>query len=204
MVIAWLPLLAGLFFGLIPPLRLINCEVRFLTFEGLWNRVLRRPRDGTRRRRWWKLPLVWIDPVRGYVTGELLAQSFSAAPRASGLAGHFPLVALFTSLMVILAVQTKGRRGEALSLSPAGFMAGLMLATMPLQVALGAMVVGAATTIASHRYALGYLAAAVFAGGLGFAFLGKSLMLLVLVAMVSAPAWMSWLRRSTLVTPVRC
>ena len=106
--------------------------------------------------------------------------------------------------MVVLLVQTKGRYGERESLSPAGFMAGLILALMPPVVAIGVMVVGGATMVALHRYSLGYWAAALMTGILGFVFIGPNPKLGVLVLAVSAPAWMSWLRGTTLVTPVRC
>ena len=65
MTIHWIYLILGLGFGLIPPLKLLNTECRFLPFDELWHRVVRPPQDGRKRRRWWKLPLVWIDPVRG-------------------------------------------------------------------------------------------------------------------------------------------
>lgn len=204
MVINWLYLVAGLAFGLIPPLRLLNCECRFLPFEDLWNRALRRPKDAQKRRRWWKLPLVWIDPFRGYVVGCFLAQAFRAAPKVGFVQAQLPVLALLACLMLVLAVQTKGRPFERESLSPGGFMAGLMIGLMPLTVALGAMIVGGATAVALQRYSYGYWAATLMTAVLGFAFLKANPKLGVYVLTVSAPAWMSWLRGTTLVTPVRC
>jgi hypothetical protein len=64
--------------------------------------------------------------------------------------------------------------------------------------------VGGATSIALHRYSFGYWAAALVTAGLGFAFMRANPMLGVFVLLVSAPVWMSWLRGTTLVTPVRC
>lgn len=204
MVINWVYLVVGLVFGLIPPLRLINCECRFLPFEELWNRALRPPADAPKRRRWWKLPLVWIDPFRGYVVGFFLAQTFRAPPKVGFIQAQLPILALLACLMLVLAVQTKGRPFERESLSPGGFMAGLMLALMPLTVALGAIVVGGATALALQRYSFGYWAATLITAGIGFAFVGGNPKLGVYVLTVSAPAWMSWLRGTTLVTPVRC
>lgn len=204
MTIHWIYLLVGLGFGLIPPLRLLTCDCRYLPFDELWTRVIRRPKDSVRRKRWWKLPLVWVDPLRGYVVGSMLNQAFSPVPRSGFLQAQLPVLALLASLMLVLMVQTKGRVYERESLSPAGFMAGLMLALMPLTVALGALVVGGATAIALHRYSFGYWAAAFVTGGVGFVFMRINPKLAVYVLMVSAPAWMSWLRGTTLVTPVRC
>lgn len=204
MVINWFNLAIALLFGLIPPLRLLNSECRYLPFEELWTRVLRRPEDGQRRRRWWKLPLVWIDPFRGFVVGSFLSTAFRAVPKATFLQAQIPVLALLACLMLVLAVQTKGRPFERESLSPAGFMAGLMLALLPFTVAAGAIIVGAATAVALQRYSYGYWAATLITAGIGFAFLKTNTKLGVYVLMVSAPAWMSWLRGTTLVTPVRC
>ena len=204
MTIHWFFLILGLGFGLIPPARLLNCECRYLPFEELWTRVIRPPKDGQKRRRWWKLPLVWIDPFRGYVVGAMLGKAFEPAEKSNFVQAQLPVLALLVSLMVILMVQTKGRPYERESLSPGGFMAGLMLALMPPVVAIGAIIVGGATAIALHRYSFGYWAATVVTAGVGFAFLRTSPKLGVYVMMVSAPAWMSWLRGTTLVTPVRC
>jgi hypothetical protein len=204
MIIHWIYLLTGLGFGLIPPIRLLNCECRYLQFEELWTGVIRRPMDNTRRKRWWKLPLVWVDPIRGYVVGMMLSKAFSPPARASFIEAQFPVLALLGTLMLVLMVQTQGRSRERESLSPAGFMAGLMLALMPPVVAIGALVVGGSTSIALHRYSFGYWAAAFATASVGFAFMQMNPKLGVFVLMVSAPAWMSWLRGTTLVTPVRC
>lgn len=204
MTVHWIYLLIGLGFGLIPPLRLINSECRYLPFDELWTRVLRRLPDGQKRRRWWKLPLVWIDPVRGYVVGNMLAQSFEPARRASFIQAQLPVLALLAAVMLVLMVQTKGRPFERESLSPASFLAGMMLAMMDPVISVGAIVLGGSTMIALNRYAYGYLAAAMVTAGVGFAFMGANPKLGVYVLMVSAPAWISWLRGTMLVMPVRC
>ncbi len=202
MVINWIYLAVALFFGLIPPMRLLNCECRFLIFDEMWARVFRSSSGGERRRRWWKLPLVWIDPFRGYVVGSFLAQSFRAVPKASSIESQFPVLALLASVMVVLAVQTKGRERE--SLSPATFIAGLVLAMVPLEIGLSAMVIGCATAMALHSYTYGYLAMGLATAAIGVVFMRGNTSLGVYVLMTSAPAWMNWLRGTTLVTPVRC
>lgn len=204
MVINWVYLMVGLLFGLIPPMRLLNCECRYLIFEELWTRVLRRPEDSQRRRRWWKLPLVWIDPVRGYVVGTFLAQAFKAAPKSTFVQAQIPVLALLGCVMWVLAVQTAGRERERESLSPAGFMAGMMLAMLPPTVAVGAIIIGGATAVALQSYTYGYLAAGLATAGIGMVFLMGNTKLGVYVLMTSAPAWMNWLRGTNLVTPVRC
>lgn len=204
MTINWIYLIIGLGFGLIPPLRLLNTECRYLPFEEVWTRVFRRMDDGQKRRRWWKLPLVWIDPVRGYVVGKMLAQSFGPVERANFIQAQLPVLAVLAAVLVVLMVQTKGRAYERESLSPAGFLAGMMFAMLPPVISLGAIVLGGATMVAAQCFAYGYWAAALVTAGVGFAFMGPSPKLGVYVLMVSAPAWMSWLRGAALVMPVRC
>lgn len=204
MVINWIYLAVGLLFGLIPPMRLLNCECRYLIFEELWTRVLRRPDGSERRRRWWKLPLVWIDPFRGYVVGFFLAESFRAVRKATFVQAQFPVLALLACVMWVMAVQTSGRERQRESISPAAFLAGMMLAMMPPEVAIGAIILGGATAVALQNYTYGYLAAGLATAGIGAVFLMGNTKLGVYVLMSSAPAWMNWLRGTTLVTPVRC
>lgn len=203
MQVNWLNLFIGLLFGLIPPLKLIACECRYMTFETLWTDVLRRPYGASRKRRWWKLPLVWIDPVRGYVVGYFLSHAFRAVRKATFFQAQLPLLALFIVMCLVMIVQTRARADSRESLSPAGFMAGLMIGMMPLTVALGAIVVGGATAVALQGYVGGYLIAMVMTGILGGALIGPNLKVIVYAAIVGSPVWISWLRRTILVTPVR-
>lgn len=203
MQVNWFYLFVGLLFGLIPPLRLIACEVRYMTFETLWTDVLWRQYGTSRKRRWWKLPLVWIDPVRGYVVGYFLSQAFRAVRKATFFQAQIPLLALFIVVCVVMLVQTRGRPDSRESLSPAGFLAGLMFGMMPFMVAFGALVVGGATAVALQGYAGGYLIAMVMTGLLGGALIGTNPKVMVYAAIVGSPVWISWLRRTILVTPVR-
>lgn len=206
MIVNWVHLAVGLLFGLISPLRLLNTECRYLLFEDLWNRLFKSNQEGEKkRRRWWKLPLVWIDPFRGYVVGDMLGQSFRAVRKANFAQAQFPVLAMLAAVLLVLMVQTRGRTYERECISPAGFMAGLMIAMMSPTMAFGAIVVGAATMIALQSYLHGYLAAGVITAILGVAFMGPAnTKVIAFTLIVSAPAWITWLRGNTLVTPVRC
>lgn len=206
MIVNWAYLAVGLLFGLIPPLRLLNTECRYLIFEDLWNRLFKSREEGEkRRRRWWKLPLVWIDPFRGYVVGDMLGQSFRAVRKANFAQAQFPVIAMLLAVLLVLAVQTRGRPYERETISPAGFMVGLMLALMAPTIALGAIIVGAATMIALQSYLHGYLAAGFMTAVLGLAFMGPvNPKVIAFTVIVSAPAWINWLRGNSMVTPVRC
>jgi hypothetical protein len=204
MIINWIPLLCGLFFGLIPPKLLINSECRYLRFEGLWERVIAPKPSAQRRRRWWKLPLVWIDPVRGYFVAAQLNDAFDMVQRATAFEKICPLVATFLALFLVLWVQTCGRREVDETLSPSSFLAGMMIALLPLVVALSAIAIGVSTAVVMTRFSAGYLLASLTTAGLGFLFLGRSLWLPMYTVIVATPLIISWLRRTSLVMPVRC
>lgn len=204
MVIHWIPLLCGLFFGLIPPRLLITSECRYLRFEALWERIANPNKTKQRRRRWWKLPMVWIDPVRGYFVADQLCQAFRSSPTATGAQLALPLVFTFISLWIVLWVQTSGRQLYDETISPTGFLGGMMVAMLPLVVALSAIALGASTAVVMKRFAAGYLIAVLATAGIGFLFLKSSPWLAVYALLVGAPLFVSWIRRSSLVMPVRC
>lgn len=198
MNIAWLPLLGGLFFGLIPPKLLLNSECRYLRFEAMWERVANRKKSIQKRRRWWKLPLVWIDPVRGYMVATLVHEGLK--PLGGGLLG---VSVNFLVLLVILFVQTSGRSEQGETLSPAGFLGGMMLALLPPIVSISAIVLGVSTAVAMSRFVPGYVIASLVTASVGIVFMGKNLWLVSYTVLIAFPMILSWLKRSSLVVPVR-
>lgn len=204
MVTHWIPLLSGLFFGLIPPRSLINSECRFLQFDRLWRRVVIKEAGGERRRRWWKLPLVWIDPVRGYVSAWLLSTAFEPAFESTSLERGLILLATATLLFLVLWVQTRGRIRAGETISPSSFLGGMMLALLPPVVACAAIAIGVATAVAMKSFAAGYLVASATTLAIGYLFLDRSPCLAVYTLLVVSPLIINWLRRTVLVMPVRC
>lgn len=204
MITHWLSLLAGLFFGLIPARLLINCECRYLRFDGVWSRIVTPLKTGQRRRRWWKMPLVWIDPVRGYIAAWMLADAFEPVNQATALERVLPVLVTFAILFVVVWLQTLGRKDEDETVSPVAFLGGMMFALLPATVALSAIAIGVATTVALNSFAAGYLVAAITTAGIGYMFLGRSLDLLVYTVIVVEPLLINWVRRTSMVMPVRC
>lgn len=203
MIIHWMPLLCGLFFGLIPPLWLINSECRYRQFDTLWKRLTKRLEPGQTRRRWWKMPLVWIDPFRGYATGMFLHDAFRPVHKAAGIEKVLPLLATAALLYAIVWIQTKGRENDGETLSPTSFLAGLMFSLLPFMVAFSAIVIGASTAIAMKSFTPGYVLATASTAGIGYAFMGRSLWLPVYTVLVASPMLINWFRRTKMVMPVR-
>ncbi len=204
MLIHWIPLLCGLLFGLIPPKLLINSECRYLRFDAVWTRIAKSKKSGQRRRRWWKLPLVWIDPIRGYFVATQLAEAFDYTDVATTTQKILTILTTFLALFVVLWVQTCGRRQEGETLSPTGFLGGMMIGLLPLVVALSAIVTGVSTAVAMNKFMPGYIVASLMTAGIGYLFLGTSVWLPLYTVLVAGPLLISWMRRTSLVMPVRC
>ena len=205
MIIHWLFLGAGLAFGLVPPRLLMNCECRYLTFDDFWYKVIRPIKgESGRRRRWWKMPLVWIDPARGLAAAWMLSQAFEPALDADGVARHLPAVLGSILLMACIWAQTTGRLSERETLSPSGFMGGFVLGCLPPQVSLPALAMGLVASVAMHNYVIGYLAASFTVALTGVLFMGKSVAMLGVVASVALPVVVNFMRGSRMVMPVRC
>lgn len=203
MHINWVLLIAGCLFGLLPGYRLINSECRYCDFESLKRRVLERPESGRRRKRWWKLPLVWIDPIRGYIATMLILQAIEPADHATGLQVQFPGLLAHGLLFACVVVQTLGRGDNDESISPAGFVAGLMLAMLSPVVAIAALIVGLATAWAMSGYAAGYIAMVMITAGMGLVFEPGKIGLVAKVSVAAAPLLACWWRQARFVTPVR-
>jgi hypothetical protein len=202
MVINWIPLIIALLFGLIPPRYLIKGEVRYLVFENLWTKAIRPPHGDHRRRRWWKLPLVWIDPVRGFAVACYTLEAFPKPPR--GVSIYPQLSAIALTLLLCLWMQTVGRRRAGETISPMGFLAGMIAMVLPYEVAIPVLVVGFSTVVAVRDYSFGYFGAALMAVGFGYFHMGMNPKLVAPIALILLPVVVNWLRRTHLVVPVRC
>jgi hypothetical protein len=208
MTISWLYLLGGLFFGLIPPRRLINSQCSYMNFRSLRKNIFGDARLGRSSRQWWRLPLVWIDPIRGYVTAFFLAQAFQAAPGSGKSVRILVLVSTYALLLLALWMQAEkrvngARPGQNQTVSPSVFLAGMILGVFPPMVAIAALVLGLLAAAAMESYAIGYIMAGLATVGSGFMFIKNPPLVLLSGLLASFPFWLSWYRRSSLVMPIR-
>lgn len=203
MTIDWLLLVCGLALGLVPPQLLIKSEVRYLHFDTVWTRIAGKDPTTRRRRRWWKLPLVWIDPVRGYVVAQFISDAFRALPHANHFLRLAPLLCVCLCLAIVLLVQTGGRAAQEETVAPCGFLAGMLVPLLPLIVVVCAIALGAAMMIATKRFAAGFITAALVTGVLGYVFLRAVPRVACCAFLVSVPFLVSWFRARPLVMPMR-
>jgi lysylphosphatidylglycerol synthetase-like protein (DUF2156 family) len=175
-----------------------------LIFEDLWNRLSRKPEGNQRRRRWWKLPMVWVDPFRGYVAALYLKSAVTADPGSPGFVRIVAIVLCGFLVMTVVWAQTLGRLDERETICPAGFMAGLLFAMLPVTVAASVVVMAVSSTVAVRSYNAGFIVATITTAGLGFLFMGKSVSLAMTTVIVALPMVLCWQRGNRMVMPMRC
>ena len=78
------------------------------------------------------------------------------------------------------------------------------MSLLPPIVAISAIAIGSATAIALNSFAAGYIVAMLTTAGFGYLFMGPSLWLPIYTVLVAAPLLLNWIRRTSLVIPVRC
>lgn len=207
--LGWLALPLGLALGLLPPRCLYPEGCRHLTLlEARSTRIHRSgaASTGRRQRRWWKLAVFWLDPLRGYAAASLLALGLGRLGGAHPLPPPLLLLLHAAALGLILAVQMHaGRQKPGQLLAPVAFLLGLTAGFRPDLLVVGAAVglLGLATMFAAHSFTWGCLAAGAAALALGLPFLGPSPSLLLLAFVAASPAVAAFLRRATLVIPLR-
>jgi hypothetical protein len=208
--LAWLALAAGLLLGLLPPRFFYNKSSRHLTLLEIRSSQVHHSSTlatGRRRRAWWKSPLVWLDPFRGYGSAHLLNIGLLNVIPPSYAAGPLLLKAChFGASIAILFIQiTKGRQKPGQLLAPVcflfGFTTGVYLDFAIVGASVAALAV--ATMFGTHSFMLGYVTAGAAAVGIGFPFLGPGPALGVFAIVASAPLYLAFMQRATLVLPVR-
>jgi hypothetical protein len=203
--INWLPFMIGTVFGFLPARLFINCECRHLVLNEFMIRVLERPAEDRRgRRRWWKLPLLWIDPVRGFVSGYYLTQAFEVPPEATDAWARWtPVLLTWLLIMAVFYVQTLGREKTDESRSPSGFSCGFILPLLGPMTGIAAILLGVSSALAFRKYEAGYLIAGLAALALGAVFGAGIINAFLNMTIVIAPAFFAWWRTTHLVAPVR-
>lgn len=204
MIVSWHILIIGLALGLVPPRLLVQRDCRYLSFEDFWNKVLRRDASSKSRKiRWWRLPLLWIDPIRGYVVAWFLLDALRPVRKAEPalIYGEIGLTGLM--LLAVLTVQAGHRSKEQETFAPVLFLGGMLAAMLPWTVWVPAFVIGVATAIAMNGFTAGFASAAVAVVIAGYIYLSSLFTLATALLLLVAPILINWLRSSQLVVPVR-
>lgn len=139
MTIHWSLLVPGALLLLFPADRLLTSRVELRSFERF-----RSLENSPRRRPWWWVPALWLDPLRGFFGTFLLRSSLEVALAPWELVPptRYAWVVILLALGVVC--QTFTVRGEeGVMLAPLGYVAGVVVALMPWSVSLPVLVLAA-------------------------------------------------------------
>lgn len=201
MIIHWGYLLTGLLVALFPGKYLRGSEYRHFEFDQLSRRLADKNK---RRRRWWKMPAVWIEPVRGYAAVFLLSLGLSLEPDSMEKTAKFLVLVLPLLILTVgVTIQCTSDEDRTKMVTPIGYLSGLILCLLPLEVALPAMVLGASSAIAFRRWAAGHLLGGVAATIIGYFFLGPHVNVVWAGCICGWPVLLAWFYRRKLVIVVR-
>lgn len=201
MIIHWGYLLAGLLVTFFPGKFLRGSDYRHFEFDQLSRRLADKNK---RRRRWWKMPAVWIEPVRGYAAAFLIGMSFSLGPEE--VEKSVRVMATILPLLILgigMTVQCSSDRDHSKLVSPIGFLTGLLLGWLPLAVGLLVVILGASSAIAFRRWAAGHLLGAIATGIIGYLLMGPRIDVAWAAGIYAWPVILAWFLRRKLVIVVR-
>lgn len=207
----WLIILGGLALGLLPPRLFYGSSCRHFTlldaFTSARIRVTGDEGSGRRRRAWWKLPLLWIDPLRGFACARLIATGTSGMTQETSeqILGVL-LVTCIATLVVYVMQMEGGRQRRGHLLAPIAFFVGYVPGLCFGLEILGITVViaGLATMVAARNVQAGFLVAAGAALVAGMAYLGPTNITSGIYAITAAaPVPYAFLRKAKLVVPLR-
>jgi uncharacterized membrane protein len=90
------------------------------------------------------------------------------------------------------------------TISPTGFLTGMLMVILPYSVSIPVLIVGACTIVAVRSYVAGYIAAALICLVFGFLHMGYSLSLITPMGLILLPLFINWKGGARMVVPVRC
>ncbi len=201
MIIHWGYLLAGVFVALFPGKYLRGSEYRHFEYDQLSRRLADKNK---RRRRWWKMPAVWIEPLRGFAAAFLLSQALSLEPETVDKTAKFLVMVLPLLILTVgVTIQCTSDQDRIKMVTPIGYLSGLIIGLLPLTIALPAVVLGASSAIAFRRWAAGHLLGGVAAAVIGYFFLGPHINVAWAAGICVWPVVLAWFYRRKLVIVVR-
>jgi hypothetical protein len=206
----WFFIASGVAFGLVPPHFFYGSSWRHVTLiDATTSGHLGRDgnhRTGMASKLWWRLPLLWIDPIRGFFCAYLIAWGLYKMPIESTEQIAIILGIKCFCTLVALAVQMEfGRQRKKDMMSPLPFLIGFLIG-----ISYGSWLLGCSAAliclmacIGTRSFKMGYLIAGVVGGILSYPTLGLSANLGIFALTIMAPVPYAFLRGARLVFPFR-
>lgn len=162
------------------------------------------PGDNRRRRRWWKSPAIWLDPVRGWLAGWALRRALAGAAESMEQ-GPYLLLQFggYVGLLGLVVWQTCGREREGETLTPLLFIGGVLAGVYGWLPGVSVVAVGLLGLVSTQSLAAALFVMAGTMAGIGWFIIGFGPAWLVAIAVCLAPWAKSFLLRHKLVVAMR-
>lgn len=174
---------SGVVLLLFPADRLLSRRVQLRSF-GCFQSL----EDSPRHRPWWWVPLLWVDPFRGFAGAVCLKTSLglSGSEWASFWREPYAIVVALLCLGVMCQLFT--RRDREAFLAPIGFVAGIVTALTPWTVALIGLTMALAGMFAFRSFVAFFVLGVASVGALGLALGASPLWLIPSLVVLALPA----------------
>lgn len=200
MTIHWSLFVPGVVLLLYPADRLLSSLVELRSFDCFQNLE-----NSPRYRPWWWVPVLWFDPLRGFLGTVLVQRAAAGITDVTWSVTPKPEYALFVAVIAVgVLCQTITRRGDAgILLAPIGFVAGVVTALAPLPVALIGIVTAALGLFAFRQFHAFFAFGLVAVGLLGVVLGAEMMWILPAVGVFALPIIAGLVTGSTLEVPTR-
>lgn len=161
----WNLFVPGLLLLLLPADLFLSARVELRSFESF-----RTLHDSPRQRPWWWVPILWLDPLRGFTGVVLVRRALDLEARKWEFLPRAPYAWLVALLVLAVVAQLCTRRDRETLLAPLGFVAGLATALTPLPVIVPAFLLACVALFGLRHYQAFFGVGAAMLVALGFAF----------------------------------
>lgn len=167
---------------LFPADRLLSGRVRLRSFESFQTLE-----NSPRRRAWWWVPLLWLDPLRGFAGAWSLRWSLPTAGQDWAAAEKIPYAAVVAVLCAGVACQMFRRGEREALLAPLGFVGGIVAALTPWAVACIGLAMALTAMNAFRRFQAFFAAGFAVVGCLGLALKAEPRWLILALVILALP-----------------
>lgn len=151
---------------------------------------------------WWRQSWIWADPLRAFAGGWLLKNSWAIEPPLPGIWRHVPLMSAVAVMALAVVAQMHTRRADGVLYAPIGYVAGLLFAVLPPEVAVLVVALAGACLMAFRGWAAYFLCGALGAGVFGYLILRGDFWMAAAVILMLEPLLLSLLVQRQLMFPV--
>lgn len=197
MTIHWLFFATALALLFFPMETWIRGEFRMRDYESVRN-------DKSKgRRSWWRQPEIQLDPLRAFAGAWLIKHSWSIDPLVTGVWSLLPIVATCAICAMATIVQMHSRQYDDAFFAPIGFVAGVICALLPPQVAVLVVASSIAYMMAFRGWASFFVCGAATTAIFGYMILKRDFWMIGSVGVMATPLILSFFTGRRLFLPTR-